>query len=128
MRIAKTSVPVAIDAPGALARQQSDFGDATGYGKMGGEHFTMAAGTDISPLLHGLEGDLCQSPHWGYMIEGQVTVSFGDGSEEQVSTGDLFYWPPGHTVRVEQDSEFVLFSPQNEHVPVLEHINRQLGG
>jgi hypothetical protein len=128
MRIAKNELPIKINAPGAVARQQSDFGDAAGYGKLGGEHFTMSAGTDISPLLHGLEDNLCQSPHWGYMIEGQVTVSYKDGTSEQILSGDLFYWPPGHTVKVDQDSEFVLYSPQNEHTPVLEHINNKLRG
>lgn len=55
MRIAKDNVPVKIDAPGAVARQMTDFGDATPYGKFGGEYFSLAAGTDITPLLHGLE-------------------------------------------------------------------------
>lgn len=32
MRIAKDDVPVRINAPGAVARQQTDFGDATGFG------------------------------------------------------------------------------------------------
>ena len=31
MRIAKNDVPVKIDAPGAIARQKTEFGDATGY-------------------------------------------------------------------------------------------------
>jgi hypothetical protein len=126
VHIAKSEIPIEINATGAVARQKTDFGDATGYGKMSGEHFTMAEGTDISPLLQGLEDDLCQSPHWGYMIEGVLTVSYKDGSEERVSSGDLFYWPPGHSVKVEQDAEFVLYSPQKEHTSVMEHINRKL--
>jgi hypothetical protein len=35
MRIAKNDVPVRIDVPGATARQVKNFGDATGYGKIG---------------------------------------------------------------------------------------------
>ena len=46
-----------------MARVQTDFGDATGYGRIGGEYFSLGAGIDIAPLLKGLEGDLCQSPH-----------------------------------------------------------------
>ena len=65
MKIAKTSIPVIINIPGATARQKLDFGDATGYGAIAGEYFSLGAGTDIAPLLKGLEGDLCQSPHWG---------------------------------------------------------------
>jgi hypothetical protein len=128
MRIAKEDVPVKVNAPGAVARQQTDFGDATGYGAIGGEYFSMAAGTDIAPLLKGLEGDACQSPHWGYLIEGQLVVSYTDGTEETVRGGDLFYWPPGHSVRVVIDAEIILFSPQHEHGLVIDHINSQIAG
>lgn len=128
MRIAKDDVPVRVDAPGAVARQQPNFGDATGYGAIGAEYFSMAKGTDIAPLLKGLEGDACQSPHWGYLIAGEVVVSFSDGKEETAHGGDLFYWPPGHSVRIEQDAEIVLFSPQHEHGEVIEHIRKQVSG
>lgn len=128
MRIAKQDVPVRIDVPGATARQRTDFGDATGYGKISGEYFSLAAGTDISPLLRGLDGDLCQSPHWGYILEGQLTVSFADGHQEAVGAADLFYWPPGHTVKAEQDTEMILFSPQHEHSHVIDHILEKLEG
>ncbi len=53
MRIAKNDIPVRIDAPGAVARQQLNFGDASGYGKISGEYFSLGAGADISPLLKG---------------------------------------------------------------------------
>ena len=128
MRIAKTDIPEKINIPGAVARQATEFGDATGYGKMAGEYFSMAAGTDIAPLLKGLKDDLCQSPHWGYLIEGEITVTYTDGSKESVNGGDLFYWPPGHTVAVTQDAEIILFSPQQEHCAVVEHLRKQLVG
>ena len=128
MRIAKEDIPVKIAVPGATARQIPDFGDATGYGKIGGEYFSFGAGTDISPLLQGLQGDLCQCPHWGYVIEGKLTVTFADGEQETVATSDLFYWPPGHTVRAEESTEMVLFSPQHEHGQVIDHICKKLEG
>lgn len=59
MRIAKEDVPVRIDVPGATVRQKTEFGDVTGYGKMGTEYFSFGAGTDITELLRGLEGDMC---------------------------------------------------------------------
>lgn len=126
MRIAKEDIPVRIDVPGATARQIPDFGDATGYGKIGGEYFSLGEGTDISPLLQGLDGDLCQCPHWGYVMQGKLTVTFDDGHSETVQASDMFYWPPGHTVRAEADTEMVLFSPQNEHGEVIDHINKKL--
>jgi hypothetical protein len=128
MRMAKDDVPVRINVPGAVARQKMDFGDAYGYGKISGEYFSLAAGTDIAPLLQGLEGDLCQSPHWGYLLQGEITVTYANGDEEVVRSNDLFYWPPGHTVKVGQDAEVVLFSPQHEHGLVIDHMLEKMTG
>lgn len=74
-----------------------------------------SARADITPLIKGLEGDLCQAPHWGYVLEGKLTVTYGDGAEEVIRGGDLFHRPLGHTVRVGEDAEVILFSPQDEH-------------
>ncbi len=127
MRIAKDDIPVKVEAPGAVARQQEAFGSAEGFGEMGGEYFSLAAGTDLAPLLQGLANDSCHSPHWGYLIQGLVEVAYDDGATETVRGGDLFYWPPGHSVSVAEDAEIVLFSPQHEHTQVMDHINRKLG-
>jgi hypothetical protein len=128
MRIAKQDIPVKIDAPGAVARQLTNFGDASKYGMMGAEYFSLGAGADIKELLHGLENDLCQAPHWGYLLEGAVTVTYANQSEDKVTAGDLFYWPPGHTVRADANAEIILFSPQNEHTPVIEHLLNKMKG
>jgi hypothetical protein len=106
MRIAKEDIPVRINVPGATARQLTDFGDATGYGKISGEYFS----------------------HWGYILEGKLIVSFADGHMETAKSSDIFYWPPGHTVRAEEDTEMVLFSPQHEHSQVIDHILSKIQG
>ncbi len=128
MRIARNDIPVRIDAPGAVARQKTEFGDASGYGTISGEYFSLGAGTDFSPLLRGLEDDLCQVPHWGYLLQGRLTVTYADGAHETISGGDLFYWPPGHTVSVGQDAEVIMFSPQHEHSEVIDHILHVMNG
>jgi quercetin dioxygenase-like cupin family protein len=61
------------------------------------------------------------------MIGGKLAVRYQDGRSEATKAGDLFYWPPGHTIKAEADSEFVLFSPQEDHTPVLDHVKNQLG-
>lgn len=128
MRIAKEDIPIKINVPGAVARQKMNFGDATGYGKISGEYFSLGNGTDISPLLQGLEGDMCQAPHWGYLLQGELTVTYADHTQEVIRKGDLFYWPPGHTVKVGADAEVILFSPQHEHSAVLDHMLGKMGG
>ena len=66
MHLSKNDIPIKINVPGAVARQLPDFGVASGA--IGAEYFTMSAGTDLAPLLEGLEHNACQSAHWGYMI------------------------------------------------------------
>lgn len=122
MRIAKTDIPPKIDVPGAVARQLPDFGDPSGQGTLGAEYFSLSAGVDIAPLLHGLENDACQAPHWGFMISGRVAVTYTDGSEDVCEGQDVFYWPPGHSVRVLDDAEVILFSPAVQHAAVLDHM------
>ena len=128
MRVAKEDIRIRINAPGAKARQQTEFGDVAGYGKMGAEYFSFGAGTDITELLNGLEGDSCQCPHWGYVLNGEITALNSSGEEETSRTGDLFYWPPGHSIRAEQDTDIVMFSPQKEHSQVIEHILKKVEG
>jgi hypothetical protein len=128
MRIEKERVDIKMDIPGATIRQHLDFGDATGFGKISGEYFTLAQGVDTTPLFQGLEGDLCQCPHWGYVLRGQLTVTYGDGSSETVKAQDLFYWPQGHNVKVDNDAEIVMFSPQHEHSRVISHMIGKVHG
>jgi hypothetical protein len=120
-------VPVKVDTPDAVARQQMDFGDTSGYGELSGEYFTLGAGTDLTPLLEGLEADLCQCPHWGYVLDGTLHVRYTDGTEEVTEAGEAVYWPPGHTIFTEDSgAEFVLFSPADEHGAVLGHLQDKL--
>jgi hypothetical protein len=120
MHIAKNDIPVKIDAPGAVARHLPDFGVASS--PIAAEYFSMGAGVDLAPLLRGLEDDACQSAHWGYVITGDVVVTYTDGTEESCVAGDVFYWHPGHSVRVVTDAELILFSPQAEHAHVIDHV------
>lgn len=124
MKIRTTDIPVKIDAPGATVRLLADVGIASGV--LGAEFFDLDAGTDLGPLMVGLEGDACQSAHWGYLLEGEVTVTYSDGTTERCTAGDVVYWPPGHSVRAEQHSRFVLFSPVDDHGPVFDHVLAQL--
>ena len=128
MRIPKDQIPAKINVPGAIARQARNFGDATGFTKMAGEYFSLGAGTDIAPLLKGLKDNACDSPHWGYMISGELVVTYTDGKVDTCKTNDLFYWPPGHSVRVVADAEVILFSPQHEHTRVMDHMLAAMKG
>ena len=128
MHVAKEQVDVRMQIPGAVIRQRRDFGDATGLGKISGEYFSLAAGVDTTPLFQGLDGNQCECPHWGYVLQGRITTTDAAGSEETVKASDLFYWPPGHNVKVDEDAELIMFSPQHEHSHVIDHMIRMTGG
>jgi len=121
MRIAKENVDSKMEIPGAVIRQRTDFGDATGLGKISGEYFSLSSGVDTTPLFQGLDGDLCQCP-WGFVLRGQLTMTDAKGAQETVNANNLFYWPPGHNIKVDEDADIVMFSPQHEHSHVINHM------
>lgn len=122
MHLAKKDVDVRMQIPGAVIRQRTEFGSVSGFDELSGEYFTLSAGVDTTPLFEGLEGGLCQCPHWGFVLRGQITTTDAKGARETVSANDLFYWPPGHNVKVDADAEIVMFSPQREHTRVIDHM------
>lgn len=128
MRVAKRNVDVKMEIPGAVIRQRTEFGDVSGFDTISGEYFSLAAGVDTTPLFQGLDGNLCQCPHWGYVLRGQITTTDANGARETVKADDLFYWPPGHNVKVDADAEIVMFSPQREHSIVIEHMLEKVRG
>jgi hypothetical protein len=128
MRVAKDEVDVQMEIPGAVIRQQKEFGDVRGFTTISAEYFTLAAGVDTTPLFQGLEGNLCQCPHWGFVLRGQITTTDAKGTRETVEANHLFYWPPGHNVKVDADAEIVMFSPQREHSHVIEHMIQKVKG
>lgn len=122
MRVTKDDVDVKMEIPGAVIRQRTGFGDASGFATISGEYFTLSEGVDTTPLFEGLEGDLCQCPHWGFVLSGRLTTTDADGVQETVTANDLFYWPAGHNVKVAADAEVIMFSPQQEHSDVIDHM------
>ncbi len=119
MKLRKEEIPIALELPVAAFR-------AAEWGKMAVAYVKLNAGADATPLLQGLPGDKCQCPHWGYMLEGAIHLRYNDGKEEICRAGEMFYWPAGHTVWVEEDTSFVEFSPKSELKEVYDHIGKKL--
>jgi len=80
---------------------------------------------DATPLFAGLPDDRCQSPHWGYVLSGQVTFRYAD-HDEVYAAGDAYYAPPGHIPVIDAGSEFVEFSPTGEYEKTMEVVARNL--
>ena len=112
-------LPVTMETPNSKAH-------AAGWGDMVVGYFEMPAGTDFTPLFEGLPNNACHCPHWGYVIKGAVHLRYVDGTEETTGAGEVFYWSPGHTAWIEEDTLFIDFSPEKEQKEVSEHVARKM--
>ncbi|SYZ72367.1 conserved hypothetical protein [Candidatus Zixiibacteriota bacterium] len=119
MKLRKEEIPVALEMPVAAFR-------AVEWDKLAVAYVTLKAGTNATPLLQGLTRDHCQCPHWGYMLEGAIHVRYEDGKEEVCRAGEVFYWPDGHTVWVDEDTSFIEFSPKEELKKVYDHLGKKI--
>ena len=68
---------------------------------------------DMTPMLRGLPGDICPCPHWGIVTDGAMTVRYAD-HEERVTSGSVFYMPPGHVPVYDEGTRLIFFSPSDE--------------
>jgi hypothetical protein len=116
--VTRTEAPVAIEGDGVELRTH-ELG-----GGMSTAFVTVPRGADLRPALAGLPDDLCQCPHWGYLLKGRVRMHTGSGAEDYVA-GQAFYWAPGHAPEALEDSEYVDFSPTHEFNHVIDHIREQ---
>ena len=107
MHITRSEIPVKIDVPGAPPARPRVRGPVR-IGALGGEYLSLGAGTDIAPLLQGLEGDACQAPHWGFMISGELVVTYTRRHAGDLLRRRPLLLAPGHSVRAVADSEFIL--------------------
>ncbi len=120
MKHATSTLPSRLDAGGVHIQ-------AMDWGGLNVARIRCPAGADAKPLLEGLPGNVCQCPHWGIVLKGSIHVDYADGRHETVRAGEVYYWPPGHTVRVDEDYEAIEFSPQDEMGPVIEHLRAKMG-
>ncbi|MGA9276805.1 cupin domain-containing protein [Ilumatobacter sp.] len=119
MRTPVEQLPIAHEALGEMIRGQD-------WGGMTSAYMNYPTGLDFCPLLEGLERDHCQCPHWGYVIEGRVRVDYENGTNETVSSGELYYWPAGHTIVIVDAVRMVEFSPHDLMSDVLAHVVAKL--
>lgn len=80
---------------------------------------------DLAPLLKGLPDDMCQCPHYGYVLKGRMRVNYVD-REEKIKAGDAYYLTPGHAPIMEAGTEIVEFSPKDEYQKTMEVAERNL--
>jgi len=120
MNKSKDNLPTNIDKGGVNIK-------GIDWGPLNVAHIQFPKGANAEPLLKGMPDNLCQVPHWGYVLKGSINVRYKDGSEEKVSKGEVYYWPPGHTVWVDEDYESIEFSPKEGMGELINHLKKKLG-
>lgn len=104
MALDPEDIPVEV-AHGDLVTRYIELGD------MAIRLATLPAGTDMAPVLRGLPGDRCPSPHWGVVLAGAITVEHADGRSEIARAGQVYHWPAGHTGITQEGVTFVEVGP-----------------
>ena len=115
-KLSKDSAPNVQDAGPAIDRG-GDLADTTV------DFVTIRQSHSLAPLLKGLPGDSCQCPHWGYVLAGSITVTYGE-REESYQAGDAYYMPPGHIPAAASGTEFLQFSPTDQLATTLAHMQQ----
>jgi hypothetical protein len=121
MSVRVEDLPIEV-SHGELVTRYAEFGD------MAIRHATLPAGTDMTPVLHGLPGDRCPSPHWGIVLSGSIVMTHADGSSETAHAGEIYYWPAGHTGASEDGVVFIEVGPVAEMRAFNEHARAMFGG
>lgn len=96
------------------------------WGEMAIRYMQIPSGTDMDPVLKGLPGDRCPSPHWGVVLEGSIHLRHSDGSTETNRAGEVYHWPAGHTAWFDEDAVIVELGPVAEMRQFSEHAKAQL--
>lgn len=97
------------------------------YGDMAIRHATLPAGTDMGPVLQGLPGNRCPSPHWGIVLSGSIVMTHADGSSETARAGEVYHWPAGHTGATQDGVVFIEIGPVAEMRAFSEHAKALFG-
>lgn len=112
MRGSKADIPMFSQFEGTLNWQIE-------WGGMNVSIETDRPGYDHASARVEVAADLCQCPHWGYVIKGSLWVRYKD-YEEVIQAGDVYYLAPGHQAALQEAGEVVEFSPANEYQKTLE--------
>lgn len=87
---------------------------AEDLGEMRVSLFTLPPGFDLTPVFAAMPEGNCPVPHWGRLLEGEITLRYADGTEEVTRAGEFFHWPAGHTAWTESGVVWIDICPVSE--------------
>jgi hypothetical protein len=89
VRGSKEDLPLAEDYGEGFRSHQVEWGG------MIVEISSFPAGVDATPLFKGLPDNMCQSQHWGYVLQGRLRMRYKNHAEV-FAAGDVYHIEPGH--------------------------------
>lgn len=111
-----SEIPAEVESDEMVLREV-EWGDMN----VGFETFDDRLETD--ELFADLPDGRCQSPHWGYVLDGRMTIRYAD-DEETIDAGEVYYMEPGHNVTIEAGTTVVEFSPREKYQETLDAAER----
>ena len=107
-------------------KPNTGFTYLSGFAGMSIGYIAIPGEADFSPLFKGLPHDMCNSPHWGYVIDGKMYVTYPGGRKDTINKGEVFYLPAPHTGRTEKGVKFIDFSPDEEYSVLMDQIAKNM--
>ncbi|UQX00223.1 hypothetical protein [Streptomyces sp. RerS4] len=118
--LGREETPVAL-AGGGVELRMREIG-----GEMTAAFVHLPEGTDLTEAVKGQPDDMCQCPHWGYLVSGRLMMRT-KGGEEVYEAGQAFYWSPGHVPLALTDVDYVDFSPTDAFREIIDHVKSNMG-
>lgn len=90
--------------------------------------YTVAPVLDCTPVYEGLPGSVCQCPHYGYVLRGVVRCMYPgtDRPDEVATAGDVYFFPAGHTLAYDEESEVIELNPAAALEQLMDHVEAMI--
>ena len=86
--------------------------------------YTTTGVGDHAPVYQGLPGGVCQCPHYGYVFKGRIRSRYPDTDwpDEVASAGEVYFFPAGHVLSYEEETEALELNPAAALQTLMDHI------
>ena len=127
MHVPKDHVDVRMEVPGAVIRQRTDLATRADSPRSA-PSISPSRLASIPPRSSRDSRQSLPVPPLGLRLARPAHHDRCARRAGDRGANDLFYWPPGHNVKVDADAEIVMFSPQHEHSQVIDHMIAKVQG
>lgn len=86
--------------------------------------YTTTGVGDHALVYQGLPGGVCQCPHYGYVFKGRIRSRYPDTDwpDEVASAGEAYFFPAGHVLSYEEETEALELNPAAALQTLMDHI------